>query len=67
MIYHYEIDRDGDAFIGYNVGDPVPPPGSILDDAYALGDVMTGSDGTQIRAVEITADAWPQVLAENQF
>ena len=67
LSYHYEIDRDGDGFIGYSVGDPVPPPGSTLNDAYAVGTVMTGSDGTQIRAISITADAWPLVYAENRF
>ena len=67
LTYHYEIDRDGDGFIGYSVGDPVPPPGSTLNDAYAVGTVMTGSDGTQIRAISITADAWPLVYAENRF
>ncbi len=65
--YHYEIDRDGDAFIGYTVGDPVPPPGSTLNDAFALGEVMNGSDGTQIRVVKIAADAWALIYAENQF
>ena len=28
---------------------------------------MKGSDGAEIRALQITADAWPLVLAENQF
>ena len=67
LTYHYEIDRDGDAFIGYRGGDPVPPPGSTLDGAYALGEVMIGSDGTEISVVEITADAWPLVLAANRY
>ncbi len=67
LTYHYEIDRDGDSFIGYSVGDPVPPPGGTLDDAYAQGEVMTGSDGTQIRVVSTIADAWSLVYAENRY
>ena len=67
ITYHYEIDREGDAFIEYTVGDMVPPPGAILSDAFPIGGVMVGSDGTEIRALQITADAWSLVYAENQF
>ncbi len=67
ITYHYEIDRDGDTFIGYSVGDPAPPPGAILSDAFPVGEVMTGADGTEIRVLQITADAWSLILAENQF
>lgn len=67
ITYYYELDRDGDAFIGYSIGDPVPPPGAILSDAFPIGGVMKGADGAEIRALEITADAWSLILAENQF
>ena len=67
LTYYHEIDRDGDELVGYSVGDPVPPPGSTLDDAFPKGEVMTGSDGTQIRVVSIARDAWPLISAKNQF
>ena len=67
ITYSYEIDRDGDAFIGYTVGDRVPPPGAVLGDAFPIGGTMIGADGAELRALEITADAWTLVLAENRF
>ena len=42
ITYHYELDRDGDAFIGYSIGDPVPPPGAVLSDAFPIDGVMKG-------------------------
>ena len=67
ITYYYEIDRDGDAFIGYSIGDPVPPPGAVLSDAFPIGGVLKGADGAEVRALQITADAWPLVLEENRF
>ena len=67
ITYYYEVDRDGDAFVGYSIGDPVPAPGSVLDDAFPVGEVMKGADGAEIQVLQITADAWPLVLAENRF
>ena len=53
ITYHYEIDRDGDAFIGYEIGDPISTPtpvtmsspGFTLDNPLSAGDVLRGSDG----------------------
>ena len=67
ITYSYEIDRDGDTFIGYSVGDPVPPPGAVLGDAFPIGGVMIGADGAEVRVLQITADAWPLVFAENRY
>ena len=65
ITYYYEVDRDGDGFIGYSIGDPVPPPGAILSEAFPIGGVMKGADGAEIRVLEITADAWS--LINNRF
>ena len=78
ITYHYEIDRDGDAFIGYEIGDAVStttsatrptlaPPGFTLDNPLSAGEVLQGSDGTEIRVLGIVEDARRQVAEENQF
>lgn len=67
ITYRYEVDRDGDAFISYTVGDPVQPPSAHLSDAFPIGATMRGADGTEIRELQTIADARPLVYAENQF
>ena len=75
ITYHYEIDRDGDAFIGYEIGDPIstptpdtrPSPGFTLDNPLSAGEVLQGSDGTEIRVTGVVEDARRQVAEENQF
>ena len=59
ITYHYEIDRDGDAFIGYEIGDPIatptpatsPSPGFTLDNPLSAGELLQGSDGTETRVL----------------
>ena len=75
ITYHYEIDRDGDAFIGYEIGDPIstptpatrPSPGFALDNPLSAGDVLQGSDGTEISVLDVIEDAGRQIAEENQF
>ena len=80
ITYHYEIDRDGDAFIGYQIGDaistptpttmstPTPaPPGYSIDQPVKWNEVLVGSDETEIRLVKVVEDARRQVAEENQF
>ena len=75
ITYHYEIDRDGDAFIGYEIGDPIatptpatsPSPGFTLDNPLSAGELLQGSDGTETRVLGVVEDARRQVAEENQF
>ena len=75
ITYHYEIDRDGDAFIGYEIGDPIatptpatsPSPGFTLDNPLPAGELLQGSDGTETRVLGVVEDARRQVAEENQF
>ena len=75
ITYHYEIDRDGDAFIGYEIGDPIstptpatmPSPGFTLDNPLSAGEILHSSDGTEIRVLGVVEDARRQVAGENQF
>ncbi len=75
ITYHYEIDRDGDAFIGYEIGDPIatptpatsPSPGFTLDNPLSAGEPLQGSDGTETRVLGVVEDARRQVAEENQF
>ncbi len=75
ITYHYEIDRDDDAFIGYEIGDPISTPtpdtisspGFTLDNPLSAGDVLQGSDGTEIRVLGVVEDARRQVAEKNQF
>ncbi len=46
---------------------PVPPQGSTLDDPLPAGEVLLGSDGTEVRVVGIAEDAWRQIAEENSF
>ncbi len=72
VTYHYEINDSvpiGSSYsieIGYSIGDPVHPPGSLLSNPLPLGAVMKGADGSEIQVLQITADAWPLVVAEDQ-
>ena len=74
ITYHYEIDRDGDAFIGYEIGDAISEstlnpasPGLTLDNPVPAGEALQGSDGTEISVLGIVEDARRQVAEENQF
>ena len=75
ITYHYEIDRDGDAFIGYEIGDPIatptpatsPSPGFTLDNPLSAGELLQGSDGTETRVLGVVEDARRRVAEENQF
>ena len=75
ITYHHEIDRDGDAFIGYEIGDPISTPtpatmpssGFTLDNPLSAGEVLHGSDGTEVRVLGVIEDARRQVAEENQF
>ena len=75
ITYHYEIDRDGDAFIGYEIGDSIstptpaamPSPGFTLDNPLSSSEVLHGSDGAEIRVLGVVEDARRQVAEENQF
>ena len=74
ITYHYEIDRDGDAFIGYEIGDAVSTqvsapasPGFTLDNPLSPSEVLEGSDGAEIRVLRIVEDARRLVAEENQF
>ena len=46
---------------------PVPPPGFTIDDPLPAGEVLTGSDGTEIRVLGIVENAWQQIAEENSF
>ena len=48
---------------------PVPPipPGYSLDDPLAVGETLTGSDGTEIRVLGTIEDARQQIAEENMF
>ena len=75
ITYYYEIDRDGDAFIGYEIGDPIeaatpaalPSPGFTLDNPLSVNEVLHGSNGTEIRILAVVEDARQQVAEENLF
>ena len=75
ITYHYEIDRDGDSFIGYEIGDAVstptpataPSPGTTLDHPLSAGEALQGSNATEIRVLGVVEDARRQVAKENQF
>ena len=75
ITYHYEIDRDGDAFIGYKIGDPIstptpattPSPGSTLDTPISDGEALKGSDGTEILVLGVADNAEQQVAEQNRF
>ena len=62
VTYWYEL-RGKDAFINYKIG---PEPGSTFAAPYREGEVMVGKDGIQVRIVDITANAWPRIRAEDQ-
>ena len=63
-----DIFRLGQAVFSLGTVDvPVPPPGFTLDDPLPAGDVLLGSDGTEIRVLGVIEDARQQVAAENQF
>ena len=75
ITYHYQIDRDGEAFIGYDIGDPISTPtpvtrpsaGFNLNNPLSAGEVLQGSDDTEIRVLGVVEDARRQVAEENQF
>ena len=75
ITYHEEIDRDGDVFIGYEIGDAVstptpatrPLPGLTLDNPLSAGEVLQGFDGTEVRVLGVVEDARQQVAEENRF
>ena len=46
---------------------PVPPPGFTLEAPLPAGEVLTGSDGTEIRVLGIVEDAWQRIAEENSF
>ena len=43
----------------------MPTPGSTLDNAYAKGEIMKGADGTEIRVLGVTSNAWLQIRSED--
>ena len=63
-----DIFRPGQAVFALGlVEPPTPPPGSTIDDPINAGEVLTGSDGLQIRVLEVVGDARQQVAEENEF
>ena len=74
ITYHYEVDRDGDTFIGYEIGDAISTPtpattlqGYSLDNPVAAGEVLSASDGTELQVLGIVENARQQIARENQF
>ena len=80
ITYHYEVDRDGDAFVGYEIGDPIStptpatappptpaPPGYSLANPIPAGESLQGSDGTEVRVLGIVEEARRQVADANTF
>ena len=63
-----DIFRLGQAVFSLGtVAVPVPPPGSTLDDPLPAGEVLLGSDGTEIRVLATIEDAREQIAGENQY
>ena len=70
LTWHFsgDIFRLGQAIFSLgNVPVPVLPPGFTLDDPLPAGEVLIGSDGTEIRVLGIIPDARRQVAEENSF
>ena len=68
MTYHYEIDRDGDAFIGYEIGDPIatPTPATSPSPGFTLEPVFVSGSGTSTAPVHLDAGLWlVQMAVEN--
>ena len=70
LTWHFsgDIFRLGQAIFSLGtVYVPVPPPGFTLDDPLPAGEVLPGSDGTDIRVLGIIPDVRRQVAEENSF